>query len=103
VQPPIEPQHANARAVIEGGVLEGPSASNLHELHVNLDRFPWLSLLEELQLARHALTGPTQARQADVSKDPLDRAHGNPHIVNAPEPELRALSAIFELTASLSD
>jgi len=90
----VKPQDPKACAVIERGVLKRPAIGDFHKLDVDdLDRFPGLSLFEELHLARHSLSCPPQARQADVPKDPLDRAHGHPNIVNAPQPELRALGA----------
>jgi hypothetical protein len=59
------------------------------------------SAIKELQLARHPLTCPSQARHADISKDSLDRAYRHPYVVNSPEPELRALGALIELAARL--
>src|SRR5262249_55666664 len=103
VQPPIEPQDPEARAVIERGVLEGPPARDFHELHVDLDGRPRLGLLKELHLPRHPLAGAPQARQADIPKDSLDCADRHPDLVNAPQPELGALGAILELAARLAD
>jgi hypothetical protein len=87
----------------QGGVLEGPPPGDFHELYVDLDGFPRLGLLKEPHLARHPLARPSQARQADIPNDPLDRAHGHPNVVNTPEPKLRALGAVLELATSLAN
>ena len=114
MQPAIKPQDAKARAVIERGVLEGPAARDLHELHVDLDvigrnalswlfAFARLCFFKELHLPGQSLAGPPQAWQADVPKDPLDRAHRDPDVANTPEPELGALSAVGEISTRLSN
>jgi hypothetical protein len=74
-------------------------AGDFDKFHVDLDGFPGLSLLKELQLARHPLACPSQGRHTDISKDSLDRAYRHPYVVNASEPELCALGAVRELAA----
>jgi hypothetical protein len=64
-------------------------------------RWARLSLFKQLHLARCALPRPSQARAAHVAEDPLYGAHRNPHVVNAPGPQLRALSAVLELAPRL--
>jgi len=46
MQPPVEPQHAEARIVVQGGVLKRPAACDLHVLHLDLDRLAGFRLLE---------------------------------------------------------
>src|SRR5262249_12178815 len=60
VQPAIQPQDPEARAVVERGVLKGPTPGDLYELHVDLDRFARLGLLEEFHLARRSFAGSPQ-------------------------------------------
>src|SRR5262249_42904107 len=72
VQPAIEPQDPEAGAVVERGVLKGPTSGNLYELHVDLDRFARLGLLEEFHLARRSFAVSPQPGQADVAKYSLD-------------------------------
>jgi hypothetical protein len=98
VQSAIEAQDAKARAVIQRGVLEGPAPRDLHKLDVDLDGLAGLRLFKQLHLSRHPLLGPP-----DIPKDPVNRADGYPHVVNAPEPELSALCPILELAAGLPD
>src|SRR5262249_6623655 len=71
VQRPIEPQDTEARAVVEGGVLERPATPNPDELHIHLDGIARLGLLEEFELARGPLAGAPQVRQAEIDEDPL--------------------------------
>src|ERR1044071_6575610 len=42
VQSPVEPQHAEARTVVQGGVLKDPAPRDRYVLHVDLNRFSWL-------------------------------------------------------------
>jgi len=57
VQPPIEPQHAEAGAIVQGGVLERPAARDRHVFHIDLDRLTWFRFLEQLHLAGLPLAG----------------------------------------------
>src|SRR2546426_396901 len=82
MQPPVETQHAEARTVVQRGVLKGPAPRDLHVLHVDLNRLARLRLLEQLHLAGFTLPGPPQPGQSDVTKDPLNRAHGQPRPVH---------------------
>src|SRR5262249_8279809 len=72
VQPAIQPQHPEARAVVERGVLKGPPSGNFSELQVDLDRSARLGLLEEFHRARRSFAGSPHPRQADVAKYSLD-------------------------------
>src|SRR5712691_7808068 len=100
---PVEAQHAKARTVVQGGVLKGPASCDLHELHIDLNRLSGLRLLEELHLPGHALARASQARQPDVTEDPLNRAHGEPDPVPALEPQPGARGPVAELLAGLAD
>src|SRR5262245_54694773 len=102
MQPSIEPEDPEACAVVERGVLKSPAARDFHELDVDLDAFPWLGLFKELHLPGHSLAGPPQAGKAQIPKDPLDRPHRDPDIVNPPEPELGPLSPVTELSTRLA-
>jgi hypothetical protein len=77
LQPAIQPQDPEARAVVERGVLKGPTTGDLYELHVDLDRFARLGLLEEFHLARRSFAGSPQPGQADVAKYSLDGPDGD--------------------------
>src|SRR4030095_6232791 len=61
------------------------------------------SLFEEFHLAWRSLAGPPQPGQSDVAKHPLDGPDGDPHLVDAAQPELRPLGAVLELPARLPD
>src|SRR5262249_53906079 len=87
VQAPVQPQDAESGAIVQGGVLERPAPGNLHTLDVDLDGFPRLGLFEELQLTRRALRGPPQVREAQVTKRPLDRAHGQRNSMRPEQPQ----------------
>src|SRR5215510_5754633 len=50
VQPPIETKDPEPRAVIDGGVLVGLPAVDLHDFDVDLDRLAGRRLLEQLEL-----------------------------------------------------
>src|SRR5207237_6610734 len=76
MQPPIEPQDTEARAVVQRSVLKRPAARDLHVLHVDLNRLSRVRLLEEFHLAGFPLAGAPQAGQAQVAKPPLDRVPG---------------------------
>src|SRR5262249_58581566 len=103
VAAPIQPRGPKALAVIQRGVLEGPATGHLHEFDVHLDALPRLSLFKQLHLARGALPRPSQARAAHVAEDALYGAYRDSHIVNTPEPQLRALSAVLELAPRVLD
>src|SRR2546426_5883359 len=60
-------------------------------------------LLEQLHLAGFPLSRAPQPRQADVTKDPLNRAHGQPGSVHTLQPEPRTASPVAQLLASLAD
>src|SRR5436309_11710568 len=100
---PVEAQHAEARAVVQGGVLKGPAACDPHELHVDLNRLSRLGLFEQLHLAGLALARAPEARQPDVTEDPLDRAHGEPNPVHALEPQPSTRGSVAELRAGVAD
>src|SRR5262249_24873696 len=87
VPAPVPPQDAESGAIVQGGVLERPAPGNLHKLDVDLDGFPRLGLFEELQLTRRALRGPPQVRDAQVTKHPLDRAHGQRNSMRPEQPQ----------------
>jgi hypothetical protein len=103
VQPAIEPPDTKPRAVIEGGVLKGPAAGDLHEFHVDLNAFARLRLLEQLHLPGDPLRGAAQAGQADISEDPLDRAHRHAHLVDPAQPQLGALRPVCQVSARLAN
>src|SRR5262249_32218811 len=73
--------------VIQGGVLERPSPGDLDEFDVDLDRLAGLRLLEQLQLPGRALAGTPEVGQAEIPKGPLDRAHGEPDLMGAKQPQ----------------
>ena len=102
MKPPVEAQHPEAGIVVQGGVLKGPAARDLHELHIDLNGLSGLRLLEELHLPGHALAGAAQARQPEVPEDPLNRAHGEPDPVGALEPEPGPRGPVAELLARAS-
>ena len=102
MKPPVEAQHPEAGIVVQGGVLKGPAARDLHELHIDLNGLSGLCLLEELHLPGHALAGAAQARQPEVPEDPLNRAHGEPDPVGALEPEPGPRGPVAELLARAS-
>ena len=60
VQPTVQPQDAEPRAIIQGGVLKCPPPRNFDKLDVDLDGLPGLGLFEELQLSRRAFRCPPQ-------------------------------------------
>jgi hypothetical protein len=64
VQTAIEPQHAEARTVVQGGVLECPPPRDLHVLHVDLNRLARFRFFEEFHLAGFPFAGPPQAGQS---------------------------------------
>ena len=68
VQPAIEPQDTKPRAVIEGGVLKGPAAGDLHEFHVDLNAFARLRLLEQLHLPGGTRFGVRRRRARPISR-----------------------------------
>src|SRR5512145_1796069 len=103
MEPPIEPEHPKAGAVIQGGVLKRPPAGDLDEFHVDLNGLPGLGLLEKLHLPRCPLAGPPQPGQAQISEDPLDRTDGDADVVDAAEPQLGALRPVLELAARVLD
>src|SRR5437870_563879 len=103
MQPPVETQHAEARTVVQRGVLKGPAPRDLHVLHVDLNGLARLRLLEQLHLAGFPLSRAPQSRQADVTKDPLNRAHGQPGSMHTLQPEPRTASPVAQLLASLAD
>ena len=87
VQPPVQPQDTEPRAIIQGRVLKRPPARNFDKLDVDLDGLPGLGLFEELQLSRRAFRGPPQVGHAEVPEGPLDRAHGEPDVIRPQQPE----------------
>src|SRR5437899_7932316 len=103
VKASVEAQHPEAGAVIERRVLKRPATGDFDKLNVDLDALAGLGLFEELHLPWYSLPRPSQARHAEVPKDPLDRAHRHADLVHAPEPELGARSAIGELPPRLPD
>ena len=71
MEPAVEPQDAEAGAVVQGGVLVRPGPAHLDELHVDLDRLAGRGLLEQLELPRRApAIGPLWPGQAKVIADP---------------------------------
>ena len=103
MQTPVQAQHAEARTVVQGGVLKRPAICDLHILHVDLDRFSRFRLLEEFHLPRFPLAGPPQAGQSHVTEHALNRSHGQPDPMGALQPEARPRGPVAELLARMAD
>src|SRR5262249_22539347 len=102
IEPPIETQDAQPRAIIARRILVGLGAADLHDLDVDLDRLPGRSLLEEPELATR--TTPFRAldrRQPQVGTDARDRSGCRLHRGDANKPDPRPARAVVEITASL--
>ena len=50
VQPPVQPQDTEPRAIIQGRVLKRPPSRNFDKLDVDLDGLPGLGFFEQLEL-----------------------------------------------------
>jgi hypothetical protein len=103
MQTSVQPQHAEARAVVQGGVLKRPTARDAHVLHVDLHRLSRFRLFEQPHLAGFPLAGPAEAGHPDVPKYPLNRAHGEPDPMHALQPEARPSGPVAELLAGVAD
>ena len=103
MQTSVQPQDAEARAVVQGGVLKRPTARDPHVLHVDLHRLSRFRLFEQPHLAGFPLAGPAQAGHPDVPKHPLNRAHGEPDPMHALQPEARPSGPVAELLPGVAD
>ena len=93
-------EHAQPRAIIQRGVLKALAVVRLHDLDVHLYAVAGIGLLEQPQLlgARLALAAPRQVRDAHPAERPVDRRHGQPDVMDAPQPDARPGGAVLELT-----
>src|SRR4026208_388985 len=110
----VDLQHADARAVVDGGELIEPLAGPgdaLEELHVQRQAVPRLGLLvaSPALMVRLVLLIGRQPAQAVLAQDPVHGGAGNPHLMkalevggNPPRPEVVPLPQVQDLAYHLA-
>jgi hypothetical protein len=99
----IQPQHPQARAVIDRCVLKPFRPAPRADLDVDLDRIAGTFFLKELQLLRPAPPRFHEVWHADVAEDALNRFRRDPHVVDAFQPDARTARAELMFEARLRD
>ena len=98
IQVLIQPEHAEACAIVERGVLEEPLPVDSHELDVHLDGIARLFLRKEAHLLRPPPASTRQLTQPEIAEEALNRLGGDGNAMHALEPNARAIRAetLFE-------
>lgn len=93
IEPRIEAQDAEARAVVQCRVLEDSGPLQLDDLDVDLDGLSRLLFLKQLQLWWPPSRRLTQRRQAETANGSLNRPRVDVEVVHTTEPDLRSRRA----------